>query len=153
MSTQLRKWIGCPAGWARGLAVGLLLLAWGCDASNGPAGPSSQDPGGPSPQNPVGITYDRVTPHHNATLSHHGTLSERYILLTDGKFRLQFVSGVHGTFEYLGTYHSSGSTVSFAFNGSTGYAAGTLSGDSLFVRYDLDMILSDFENGVFVRSP
>ena len=153
MRTQLRKRIGCLAGRISWLAVGLLLLGWGCDASNGPAGPSSQDPVGPSPQNPVVITYDRVTPHHSATLSYHGTLSERYILLADGMFRLQFVSGVHGTFEYLGTYHSSGSTVSFAFNGSTGYAAGTLSGDSLFVRYDIDMILSDFEDGVFVRSP
>lgn len=348
MRTELRKWIGCPAGRTRGLAVGLLLLAWGCDASNGPAGPSSQNPVGPSPQNPVdpspevtgilevsistsgtrpdadgyavtvsvgagdpslqtvgpmggtirfpdlppgthsvrleslapncsvqgvnprqvsiavggtlqvgfavfcpgpgavvvttvttgsdmdsdgytlvfwasstreeipigasdslwiseedlpgarsvvlegiapncwsalgqgrtlsirgdattrvefsiecmplavynsGIIYGRVTPHYSATLSYHGTLSERYILLSNGMFRLQFVSGNHGTFEYLGAYHSSGSTISFMFEEASWYSTGTLSGDSLSVEYNLDASLSDFEDGVFVRSP
>ena len=351
MRTQLRKWIGCLAGLTRGLAVGLLLLAWGCDASNGPAGPSPKDPVGPSPQNPVdpspqvpgilevsistsgtrpdadgyavavsvgagnpslqtvgpmdtirfpdlpsgtysvrleslapncsvqggnprrvtiaaaatlqvgfavfcpgpgaillktitagsdpdndgyvitygssstseqvtigandslwiseeelppgvdwaalhgvagncsspgrwrtlqirgdtttrvefsiecmpwavyhsGIVYDRVTTHHSATLSFHGTLSERFILLSNGKFRLQFVSGNYGTFEYLGTYHSSGSTISFAFDSSgragPWSATGSLRGDSLSVQYSFLMRLDDFEDGVFVRSP
>jgi len=349
MRARFRELIGCPAGRTRGLAVGLLLLAWGCDASNGPAGPSPQDPVAPSPQNPSpevpgilevsistsgtrpdadgyavavsvgagdpslqtvgpmggtirfpdlpsgthsvrleslapncsvqggnprritiaagatlqvgfavfcpgpgaillktittgsdldsdgyiitygssstseevtigasdslwiseedlppgvdwaaldgiagncsspgrwrtllirgdtttrlefaiecmpwavynsGIVYERVSPHSSGTLSFHDTLSERYILLSNGKFRLQFVSGNYGTFEYLGRYHSSGSTISFAFDGSNRAgpwdAVGTLRGDSLLVQYNPVMSLADFEDAVFVRSP
>lgn len=100
-----------------------------------------------------GVTYDRVSPHSSATLSYHDTLSERYILLSNNRFRLQYVSGRYGTFEYLGAYDSSGSTISFAFDEPGWHATGTLTGDSLFVEYNDWASLSDFENGVFVRSP
>ena len=38
------KLIGRLSGRARCLTAGLFVLAWGCEASNGPSGPSSQNP-------------------------------------------------------------------------------------------------------------
>ena len=94
-----------------------------------------------------------MSPNSSGTLSYHDTLSERYILLSNNRFQLQYVSGRYGTFEYLGAYISSGSTISFSFDVSQWNATGTLTGDSLFVKYNDWASMSDFEDGVFVRSP
>ena len=100
-----------------------------------------------------GFVYERVSPHSDGMLSYHGTLSERYILLPNNRFRLRFVSGMSGTFEYLGVYHYSGSTVSFTFDSSHWHAFGTLTGPTLSVRYSEWAIMDGFEDGDYVRSP
>lgn len=94
-----------------------------------------------------GITYDRVSPNSNG-------LSERYILLSNGRFRLQFVGGPSGPFEYLGAYLDSGSTISFVFDDSSGrwVATATIRGNCLVVEYNDNMWLSDFEHGEYCRS-
>lgn len=100
-----------------------------------------------------GIVYDRVSPHSGVMLSVHGTVSERYILLPNSRFRLQLVSGRFGTYEYLGAYRDSGSTISFVFDSSGWYATGTLTGNTLSVRYNDWASMDGFEDGDFVRLP
>lgn len=100
-----------------------------------------------------GTIYERVTPQSSEALSYHGTQSERYILHhADSIFRLQYVSGRYGTFEYPGSYVRSGPTILFVFDNPGWVATGTLTGDSLFVQYNFDANMSGFEDAVFVRS-
>jgi hypothetical protein len=101
----------------------------------------------------IGI-YPRVSPHHSSTISHHGSLSERYVLYADGRFSLQFESARWGFFEYPGSYSITGAQVTFHFDANAGewQAIGTVRGDCLVVAYNGDMVMSDFEDGEYCRS-
>lgn len=73
----------------------------------------------------------------------------RYVLYENEAFSLQFFG-----FEYAGVYRREAERISFYFAGDTRWAAtGTLKGDLLEVRYNDIMQHSDFENGVYRRSP
>jgi hypothetical protein len=75
----------------------------------------------------------------------------RYLLYDDGKFTLEYPH-----VSYRGTYAEDGSTMIFSWEGwSTGGpwgATGTIDGDTLTVRYNLIMQMSDFEDGVYQRA-
>ena len=79
------------------------------------------------------------------------TTASRFVLHDNGTFALQYVS-LGG--EYVGTYRrDENSLISFRFAADDRWVAtGTLNGDSLEVRYDRTMELSDFENAVYRRS-
>jgi hypothetical protein len=78
-----------------------------------------------------------------------GTVGTRFVLYDDGTFTLQY-----GTrFEYAGTYSEADAEVRFTFDVyrkklEVG-AIGTLTEDTLTVRYDPYMSMSDFEDAVY----
>ena len=94
-----------------------------------------------------GIPYDRVGPNSFGR-------SERYILLSNGRFRLQFFGGGRDPFEFLGAYHDFDPTISFEFDGNPAEwsATATRRGDCIVVEYNIDMWMSDFEHGEYCRS-
>jgi hypothetical protein len=88
--------------------------------------------------------------------AYHGSkLASRYVLYDDKTFALQYSSWRWGVFEYRGWYSEVDSLVTFTWEGwSTAGpwgATGTLIGDSLAVKYNIIMALSDFEDGLYVR--
>lgn len=141
------------------LAAALSVSPAGCSDSTvfSPApevqkvGPGPATP--PPPAFPTAAStaqvYDRVTPSVFDG-------SSRYVFYADSTFSLQYVTPRFGFFEYKGRYARSGSAVSFDWDGwsSAGPwgADGVISGDSLTVKYNVIMSLSDFEDGVYVRS-
>ena len=98
------------------------------------------------------VVYDRVTPHSGNALDYHSTLSERYVL-RGNQFRLQYTSGLFGSFEYLGYFGQSatGGMLMYWNNSAEPSSTARLRGDSLIVEYDDFMLHSDFEPGVFVK--
>ncbi|HEU0224919.1 MAG TPA: hypothetical protein VFR29_05750 [Steroidobacteraceae bacterium] len=92
--------------------------------------------------------YDRETPGFTGALS-------RYVIYAGGQFELQFVTDRWGFFSYRGSLTRTQSPQGFAFtfDGDTRWqATGVLNGERLTVTYNLAMILSDFEDGVYVLS-
>lgn len=87
------------------------------------------------------------------------TVRSRYILHNDGSLFLQYNydrgNEYHKGIEYKGWYKQTNNSVSFTWEGwsvaGAWGATGTLKGDTLAVRYNNIMTLSDFEDGVYVR--
>jgi hypothetical protein len=81
------------------------------------------------------------------------TTESRFVLYDNGAFSLQYGSGLG--FQYLGRYAETNGRIEFAWQGwSTAGpwgATGKLSADSLAVRYNTIMMLSDFEDALYVR--
>ncbi len=78
------------------------------------------------------------------------TTASKYVLYENGAFLLQYAS-LGG--EYVGTYRQDNGLISFRFTADgRWFATGTLNGDSLEVRYNEIMELSDFESAVYRRS-
>ena len=72
------------------------------------------------------------------------------MLYNSGAFSLQYASLGGG---YVGTYRQENGAITFRFAADPRWdATGTLKGDSLEVRYNVIMELSDFENAVYRRS-
>jgi hypothetical protein len=160
--------------WPGALAA-LLTLSVGCAdsappsaplllPSNGPAtapqappGPLAAAPAFPALQRKGEIFSGPDDLYDFASATHRGHLASRYVLYEDGTFGLQFSSAGWGFFEYTGWFTRDGARIAFDFDmhstsGPT-TAVGTLDGDSLSVAYNMDMLLSDFVDGVYVRSP
>ena len=88
--------------------------------------------------------------------SMHGSpLASRYVLYDDKTFALQYSSAKYSFFEYRGTYTSVDDVITFEWEGwSTAGpwgATAKLSGDTLDVRYNIIMVLSDFADGLYIR--
>jgi len=85
---------------------------------------------------------------------HGSPLRSRYVLYADGTFALQYSSANYPFFEYRGRYKDDNGSVTFEWEGwSTAGpwgATGVLREDSVTVRYNLVMQLSDFEDGVYL---
>ena len=81
-------------------------------------------------------------------------LHSRYIIRDDGTFGLEYArEGQYPGFVYPGTYSIRDHLITFDFQGDAGWqATARIRGDSMFVEYNLIMYLSDFLDGVFVRS-
>ena len=75
--------------------------------------------------------------------------TSRYVLYADGTFVLQYANRA----EYHGTYSVANDVVTFVWAGwsvaGPWGATGTLTNDSLSVRYNLVMQMSDFEDAVY----
>lgn len=94
------------------------------------------------------IAYDRESPHASGALS-------RYVLDTiSGEFELQYL-GAGGLGVFTGTYTRFAWQIDFDFDGWSAAgpweATGTLGSERLDVSYNVVMLLSDFENGTYVR--
>ncbi len=98
-------------------------------------------PGYPPLSRP-GAIYDRVTASFVAGYS-------RYVLYDDGTVALQYLSASR-FFEYSGRWARVNTLVRFSFkDGNDWTASGVAQADSLVVKYDESMSLSDFEDGVY----
>jgi hypothetical protein len=79
------------------------------------------------------------------------TKSSRFVLYDTGGFVLQFPRG-----EYRGGYTERDGVVTFEWEGwSTAgpwAATGSLTGDSLLVRYNIIMTMTDFEDAAYLRA-
>ena len=79
--------------------------------------------------------------------------NSRYVVYDDNTFTLQYLLASQVVLDYAGKYSGEPSALTFSFDASpTGWTAGAvIHGDSLIVKYNLTMSLSDFEDGVYVR--
>ena len=85
---------------------------------------------------------------------HGSLLASRYVLYDDGTFALQYASVRYPFFQYRGDYSVTNGSITFGWTGSgTSHwqASGEISDESLTVHYNLDMQMSDFEDGVYLR--
>ena len=137
----------------------MLVTLVACTDSHQPLAPSSSPPitsapiaptipsGFPSISRP-GVGFYRVTSSFIPGYS-------RYVLYEDGTFSLQYLRPDVGFFEYPGKFSGAASALTFEFDGwSTAgpwLANGVVDGNSLTVKYNTIMMLSDFEDGVYSR--
>ena len=148
-----------------GALAALLVLAAACTNGGPPTAPTTDSTstplrgavdvprGFPAVSGPARIYVAAVSPSYPM---HGSPLGSRYVLYDDGTFALQYSSANYPFFEYRGTYQEANALVTFAWEGwSTAGpwgASGSLSADALAVRYNLVMQMSDFEDGVYVRT-
>ena len=87
-------------------------------------------------------------------ISYHGSsLPTRYVLFSDSTFHLQFASLRFGVVTYAGRYSRTETTINFSWvtgGGPPWDAVGTLQGDTLHIRYSMNMLMSAFIDGVYV---
>jgi hypothetical protein len=78
------------------------------------------------------------------------------VLYDGGSFALQYSSSSHPFFQYLGTYTEAAGSILFSWEGwSTAGpwgATGAVTEETLAVKFNLVMQLSDFEDAVYVRT-
>jgi hypothetical protein len=91
---------------------------------------------------------------YDAFMSYHGSsLPTRYVLFSDSTFQLQFASFRFGVVTSSGRYSRTSTTINFSWvigGGPPWDAVGTLRGDTLDIRYSLNMQMSDFIDGAYV---
>jgi PKD repeat protein len=137
--------------------------AWSPDGASiafrtgAPTPPPPPPPGAPTPPPPPDSlpsvpasagAYYRVTTHGNPVR----TKTSRYVIQEDNTFALQYLKDARVFLEYTGRYWRANASIHFSFDADNAWlATGTINGDSLVVVYNLDMQLSDFEDGVYVR--
>src|SRR5207237_1359150 len=114
--------------------------------------PPAAAPYAPAPAFPAltkpGTIYVETGLVYGSSAYHGGELASRVVLYDDGRLGIQFSSPRWGFFEYGGNYARTDSTLSLTFEGwsvmGPWLATGTLSGDSLAIRYNQVMQLTDF---------
>lgn len=151
--------------------VALVALAVSLGCSGGSDGPLSPvpDPVAP-PRGPLPpVTYGTPPPFpvisdaiaiytgpeglYDAFAAMHGSsLPTRYVFFRDSTFRLQFASALFGVLTNSGRYSRTDLTFTFHWDGAEAGATGTLRGDTLDIRYNEKMSMSDFIDGPYVRS-
>ena len=144
---------------AAALAISMLAA---CNSSTEPVvAPVYQTPLPPAVSSPVFPTPTRsgrvfaATPGLDEvyTKFHGASLSSRYVLYDDSTFALEFASVRFGVFAYAGRFTRVDSRITFQWEGwSTAGpwgAEGTLRGDSLSVKYNLVMQMTDFIDGTY----
>jgi hypothetical protein len=143
------------------VVLSVLLLSAGCSNSHQPTAPSTVERvlTLPTPIEPACV-FAAVTQRGRVYAFSHArfpnpasyTRCSRFVLYDNGSFELQF--GGRGT--YSGTYRILGNVVDFTWDGwsvagSWGSNA-TLDDNTLDVRYNTIMMLSDFEDAVYELS-
>jgi hypothetical protein len=150
----------------RGAALmAVVVIATACTDATLPTAPTSRIAGNPTsalPDTPRGFpVVSRPARIYVAVNSpsypmHGGPLASRYVLYDDGAFALQYSSANYPFFQYLGTYRDANDLITFEWEGwsvaGPWGATGSLSEESLVVRYNVIMQLTDFEDGVYLRA-
>jgi hypothetical protein len=145
-----------------GVLVGVLALCWGCNgAEPAPSPLPAPSPGQPAPSPPPlvipPLSGPATTYHFSDALLYPVepyTVTSRYVLHDNGAFELVYPSSPAGGGIYLGVYERDGDRISFRFatGGRDDNATGTLHGDTLEVRYSVNMQMSDFEDAAYKRA-
>jgi hypothetical protein len=153
--------------------VALIFLSTGCTDATQSAGPTAPPPASPPASSPAsspavappppfpalsrpGEIFRAPDALYDSYSGYHGSqLGSRYVLYDSATFGLQFSSLRFGFFEYAGHYSTSADAVlTFTFDGNPSWqATGILRGDSLIISYNVSAMMSDFMDGVYVRSP
>ncbi len=125
----------------------LVVLAASCSPDTAPITGSLPPPPTTTPTGPA-RTY--AFSHAGADSVNRYTTQSSFVLYGDGTFVLQFPS-----FEYRGRYAAVDGMNTLTWEGSSVAgpwgAVATIQGDSLTVRYNLIMRLTDFEDAVYLR--
>ena len=158
---SIRSGASLTIGTSRVLSGLLLALLASCSDSTVPVHTPEPSPPAPAPVFPgltrPGVIYVGDEGLYDVFVATHGSLASRFVLYTDSTFELQFSSMKRGYFAYTGRFARADSTVTFSWDGwsSAGPwgATGTLRGDSLRVEYNQVMMMTDFIDGVYVRTP
>jgi hypothetical protein len=141
-----------------GSIVSLLALSTACADSSVPTAPTATFGSSVPAAGPIGFPPVSGTARvYLATASPSFSLldgSSRYVLNDDGTFVLQYAHLTNGG--YGGFYEvANDGNVTFRWHGWSRAgpwgSTGTLTGNTLTVRYNLIMGLTDFEDGVYVR--
>jgi hypothetical protein len=143
----------------RHAAVAVLLLISTACTEKPPAGPSSSNnvPGPVSSAFPAVVKPARIFAFDRGLLSHVQvyTMGSRFVLYDDGSFALQY-SDFPAGHEYRGRYKEVEGNITFEWEGwsSAGPwgATGSLAANSLTVRYNFIMQMSDFEDAVYRKT-
>ncbi len=133
-------------------AIGLLiatLAACGELPSAVVLDPTPREPPSFPPAPGAVAIYERIGEH-----SWLAGYRSRYVFYDNGAFGLQYLrAGGSSMFEYAGTRSQADSVITFSFHGDgRWFATGTMRGDTLIVQYNIDMMLSDFEDGAYLLS-
>jgi hypothetical protein len=147
-----------------GAVLALLMLGIGCSDSVSPTAPTAPTPPTASPPLPApGSDFPAVLRPARiylfaSELSYpvsDYTRTSRFVLYDDGSFALQYLQSL-GSFEYRGKYTEANGLITFEWEGWSAAgpwgATGSRSDDSLSVRYNVIMELTDFENAVYRRT-
>jgi hypothetical protein len=147
-----------------GALAAVLVLASACADPITPTGPTTPTGTTPSPPTPrPGSDFPAVSRPARIYLFASGlshpvrewTSGSRYVLYDDGTFALQYLQS-RVSFEYRGTYTDANGLITFEWEGwsvaGPWAATGSINDDSLTVRYNLIMELSDFEDAVYART-
>jgi hypothetical protein len=143
----------------------LLFVAWlpvGCGNMAAPSAPAVIAAAATTPTSPTPRPAEFPTVTRPARVFGHPealarpltaeTQGSRFVLYDDGTFALQFLRFAG---ESRGTYQDSEGSVTFHWEGSNSAgpweATGSNTGDRLTVRYNPLMVLTDFEDAVYVR--
>ena len=144
-----------------GALVALLVLATGCGNTILPAAPTptnsradstlpparGEPPAFPAVSRPARIYVGVDLPYYPM---HGSPLASRYVLYDDGTFALQSASANYPFLELLGTYQAANDLITFY--GFDDKWRGSVSDDSLAVRYTERMHHADFLDGVYIRA-
>jgi hypothetical protein len=149
-----------------GALTALLVCSGACADSVTPTGPTTRigtmasPPAAPTP--PTASDFPAVLRPARIYLFasglypvHEWTSGSRYVLYDDGTFALQYLRSA-GSAEYRGTYTEANGLLRFQWQANQNVfapwrpATGTLTDDSLTVRYDVIMIMDDFEDAVYL---
>ena len=146
----------------RAAMLALLIVATACTDSTPPTMPTTPTvptgvpppaPGptpAPTPFPGPGIYEFRASP---GVLVSPYTAASRYVIRGDGTFVLQFPTLPN--FEVQGKYREADGRIIFDFdwNAQQAGATGVFSESEMTVTYNGYMSMSDFENGVYVKTP
>lgn len=140
-----------------GAVIVVLMLVAACGSSSPTSPTRTSQPTALPPAIPPSASIFPPLPGPSRTfvfdreLSHQVTdytRRSRVVLYDSGAFELQYPSLGVG---YRGRHKDANGVITFEWDGTGGWdATGTLEGDSLTVRYNLNMQLSDFEDAVYV---
>jgi hypothetical protein len=137
-----------------GILINVLLLLVACNANQAttmgplPTSASTVQPP-PTPFTPLSGT---TRYEFSASLSypvHDYTAASTFTLYDNGTFLLHY--GLGGSGGYVGAYRQEAERIHLQFDWPGWNAVGTLTGDSMKVRFNADMQLTDFENAVYRR--
>jgi hypothetical protein len=165
MPSRSDRTLFVPAlSWKRCMLLAALLpLATACMDGNGPTSAALGRPGSVPPQSPQppaplpppptisgpAALYQRVTP------SSYGSDAYLLSLGADSAFVIEFPDG-SSSWGWAGRYERTDSTIVFHYNAWSAAGGlegrGTLRGDTLFIKYNVIMQMTDFEDGAYVRS-
>jgi hypothetical protein len=135
------------------VAVLLLSCACGAAAPTSPTRPTALPTPTASPLSGARIfTFE----HELSSGVSEYTKTSRFVLYDNGTFELQYRTCMCGG-EYLGRYTETPGSITFEWDGWSAAgpwgASGTLQGDTLTVRYNQIMQLTDFEDAAYLRTP
>jgi hypothetical protein len=144
--------------------LSIVVLSTACSDSHVPTAPTGPPP--PTTSQPPPVPQAPLPPGSFPPVSTTGriydfsqelyppaqdyTRASRFVLGEDGTFVMQIAMHINGGWNHRGTYQERDGVITFAWQDwSAGVATGTLAEDTLTVRYNTFMMLTDFEDAIY----